>query len=135
MTRSRHSQRKHLMAEINIIPLVDVVFVLLIIFMVTAPLMDRGIDLSLPKSKTNTTPPEKRFVLTIDKKQMMTLNQEKVSMADLAKKLPSLKGESIYLRADREVPYGIVISVMDLIKQSGIDKLGMVTEPYLKEAS
>ena len=130
-----HSHRKQLMAEINIIPLVDVVFVLLIIFMVTAPLMDRGIDLSLPQSTTNTIKPEKRYILTIRKNHTMTLNQEQLSMAQLAKRLPSLKGESIYLRADQEVPYGIVVSVMDLIKQSGVDKLGIVTEPSIKEIS
>jgi biopolymer transport protein TolR len=122
------------MAEINIIPLVDVVFVLLIIFMVTAPLMDRGIDLSLPKTKTNTIKPEKRYVLTIGKGQIITLSQEKLlqeklTMEELAKRLPLLKGESIYLRADQTVPYGFVVTVMDLIKQSGIDKLGIVTEP------
>lgn len=132
---SSHSQRKHLMAEINIIPLVDVVFVLLIIFMVTAPLMDRGIDLSLPQSSTNTIKPEKRYILTIRKNQTMTLNHEKLSLAALAKRLPTLKGESIYLRADQEVPYGIVVSVMDLIKQSGVDKLGIVTEPFIKKES
>ncbi len=123
------------MAEINIIPLVDVVFVLLIIFMVTAPLMDRGIDLSLPQSSTNTIKPEKRYILTIRKNQTMMLNQEQLSMAALAKRLPTLKGESIYLRADQEVPYGIVVSVMDLIKQSGVDKLGIVTEPFIKKES
>lgn len=128
-------QRKHFMTEINIIPLVDVVLVLLIIFMVTAPLLDRGIDLSLPQTKTNTIQPEKRYILTIGKNQIITLNQERLSMAGLAKKLPLLKGESIYLRADQEVPYGIVVSVMDLIKQSGIDKLGIVTEPSLKGPS
>jgi len=130
-----HAQRKQLMAEINIIPLVDVVFVLLIIFMVTTPLMDRGIDLSLPKSATNTIKPEKRYILTIRKNKTMTLNQEQISIAQLAKRLPALNGESIYLRADQEVPYGTVVSVMDLIKQSGIDKLGIVTEPSAEVAS
>jgi len=134
MAHVSHSRRKHFMAEINIIPLVDVVFVLLIIFMVTAPLMDRGIDLSLPQTKTNTIKPEKRYVLTIGKNQIITLSQEKLlqeklTMEELAKRLPSLKGESIYLRADQTVPYGFVVTVMDLIKQSGIDKLGIVTEP------
>ena len=124
------------MSEINIIPLVDVVLVLLIIFMVTAPLMDRGIDLSLPQSKTNTIKPERRYVLTIWKDNFMTLSegkapQEKLSMTELVKRLPSLKGESIYLKADKTIPYGTVVSVMDLIKESGIDKLGIMTEPAL----
>ncbi len=133
MAHASHSRRKHLIAEINIIPLVDVVLVLLIIFMVTAPLMDRGIDLSLPQTKTNTIKPEKRYLLTIRRNRVITLNQENLSMTELAKRLPSLKGESVYLKADKAVPYGTVVSVMDLIKQSGIDKLGMVTEPQLDQ--
>jgi biopolymer transport protein TolR len=128
-----HSARKQLLAEINIIPLVDVVFVLLIIFMVTAPLMDRGIDLSLPKSSTNSIKPEKRYVLIIGKNKKMIFDKEQVSIETLQKKLLALKGESIYLKADKEVPYGIVVSVMDLIKKSGVDKLGIVTEPSVNE--
>lgn len=127
------TRQKHLMAEINIIPLVDVVLVLLIIFMVTAPLMDRGIDLTLPQSATNTITPEKRNILTIGKNQVITLNDETLSMSDLKKRLRSMQGASIDLKADQSVPYGVIVSVIDLIKQSGIDKLGIITDPLISK--
>ncbi|MEK7702438.1 MAG: biopolymer transporter ExbD [Nitrospirota bacterium] len=129
------SQRRQLMAEINIIPLVDVVLVLLIIFMVTAPMMDRGIDLSLPQTVTNTIAPEERHIITIEKNKKLTFNKEQLSLNDLSKQLASLKDESIYLLADKSVPYGTVVEVMDMIKKSGIERLGMVTEPLLQEGT
>jgi len=127
-----------LMAEINIIPLVDVVLVLLIVFMVTAPLLYRGVDITLPKTATNTIKPEVRTVLTIAKNGAVHLDDEKreVPLARLTARLSEMKkkseGLSVYLRADRNVPYGTVVSVMDLVKRAGIDKLGMVTEPLKK---
>jgi len=129
---------RHLMAEINIIPLVDVVLVLLIVFMVTAPLLYRGVDLTLPKTATNTIKPEVRTVLTISKSGAVHLDDEKreVPLSRLAARLSAMKqkstGLSVYLRADRNVPYGVVVSVMDLVKRAGIDKLGIVTEPLKK---
>lgn len=127
------------MAEINVVPLVDVVLVLLVIFMVTAPLLYRGMDIKLPQAATNTIKPEERKVLTIEKNQAVYLDKEEVGLARLETRLHALKGASpdvsIYLRADREVPYGTVVQVMDLIKRAGIDKLGIVTEPLQKESS
>ncbi len=126
---------RHLMAEINIIPLVDVVLVLLIVFMVTAPLLYRGVDIKLPKSATNTIKPEMRVVLTIARDQSVHLDDEKqeTPMARLESRLQSMRADtpqmSVYLRADRDVPYGTVVNVMDLVKRAGIDKLGIVTEP------
>ncbi len=128
---SRRHQR--LMAEINIIPLVDVVLVLLVIFMITAPLLYRGVDVQLPQTATNTIKPEERKVLSIEKNRVIYLDKERLDMAQLPERLATLGAKasqlSIYLRADREVPYGTVVHVMDLIKQAGIDKLGVVTEP------
>jgi biopolymer transport protein TolR len=121
------------MAEINVIPLVDVVLVLLVIFMVTAPMLYRGIDINLPKSATNTIKPETRAVLSIERDQRLYLDKDPVSIVQLERKLRALKDQSsdvsIFLRADREVPYGTVVQVMDSIKKAGIEKLGMVTEP------
>ncbi len=128
------SRRRRFMGEINVVPLVDVVLVLLIIFMVTAPLLYRGIDMTLPKTKTNTIKPEKRFILTIGKNRAVYLNEEKIATGKLAGRLRLLRGESVYLRADQEVPYGTVVHVIDLIKQAGIDKLGIVTERPLTES-
>jgi biopolymer transport protein TolR len=116
------------MAEINVVPLVDVVMVLLIVFMVTAPLLTRGIDLSLPQTKSNTIKPAKRVVLTIGNDRSLYLNEDKISREQLGVRLRSIKGEAIYLRADQEVPYGEVIHLIDLIKQAGIDDLGLVTD-------
>jgi biopolymer transport protein TolR len=116
------------MAEINVVPLVDVVMVLLIVFMVTAPLLTRGIDLSLPQTKSNTIKPAKRFVLTLGKDQTIYLNEQKVPLGKLAEQLRAMKGESLYLRADQDVSYGAVVHLMDMIKQAGIDDLGLVTD-------
>jgi len=131
-TDSNQGGRRFL-AEINVVPLVDVVLVLLIIFMVTAPLLYRGIDIELPKSSTNTIEADERVVISVEKDGVIFVNKETVSLKDLRSKLQSVKDRNpqvtIYLRADQAVAYGVVITVMDTVKQVGIDKLGMVTEP------
>jgi biopolymer transport protein TolR len=127
------SRQRRFLAEINVIPLVDVVLVLLVIFMVTAPMLYRGMDIKLPTSASNTIKPEIRVVLTIEKDQRLYLDKDQVSVAQLERKLRLLKEEnkdvSLYLRADQAVPYGVVVHVMDGVKKAGIEKLGMVTDP------
>jgi biopolymer transport protein TolR len=127
------SRQRRFLAEINVIPLVDVVLVLLIIFMVTAPMLYRGMDIKLPTSASNTIKPEIRAVLTIEKDQRVYLDKDQVGLVQLERKLRVLKEEhadvSLYLRADRDVPYGVVVQVMDGVKKAGIEKLGMVTDP------
>jgi biopolymer transport protein TolR len=127
------SRQRRFLAEINVIPLVDVVLVLLVIFMVTAPMLYRGMDIKLPTSASNTIKPEIRVVLTIEKDQRLYLDKDQVSVAQLERKLRLLKEErkdvSLYLRADQDVPYGVVVQVMDGVKKAGIEKLGMVTDP------
>jgi biopolymer transport protein TolR len=127
------SRQRRFLAEINVIPLVDVVLVLLVIFMVTAPMLYRGMDIKLPTSASNTIKPEIRAVLTIEKDQRLYLDKDPISVAQLERKLRVLKEEhadvSLYLRADRDVPYGVVVQVMDGVKKAGIEKLGMVTDP------
>jgi biopolymer transport protein TolR len=127
------TRRRRFLAEINIIPLVDVVLVLLIIFMVTAPMLYRGMDINLPTSQSNTITPEERLVLTIERDQKVYLDKDQLSLEQLEFKLKQAKRHnadvSIYLRADRAVPYGTVVRVMDEIKRAGIEKLGMVTDP------
>jgi biopolymer transport protein TolR len=127
------TRRRRFLAEINIIPLVDVVLVLLIIFMVTAPMLYRGMDLTLPTSKSNTIKAEERLVLTIERDQKVFLEKDQVNLDQLEFKLKQAKRNnadiSIYLRADRAVPYGTVVQVMDEVKRAGIEKLGMVTDP------
>lgn len=129
----RRSDPGRFLAEINVVPLVDVVLVLLIIFMVTAPLMYRGIDVDLPRSSVNTITPEERVVLTVSRDRAVFLDKERVAQALLGETLQRLARSrpdvTLYLRADRDVPYGMVVEVMDAIKQAGIDRLGMITEP------
>ena len=132
---SSSSRSREMMADINIIPFVDVVLVLLIVFMITAPLLYRGMDIKLPSASTNSIKPTERKVLTVEKNQTVYLDKEEIGLARLENRLRDLKGTSpdvsLYLRADRDVPYGTVVHVMDLIKRAGIVKLGIVTEPLL----
>jgi biopolymer transport protein TolR len=127
------TQGRRYMSEINVVPMVDVVLVLLVIFMVTAPLLYRGLDIDLPRTATNTIAPEERVVLTVNKRREIYLDKNAVSMEHLAAALERIKIRSpqvsLYLRADRQVPYGVVVAVMDTVKRAGIERLGMVTEP------
>jgi len=131
------SRRRRFLAEINVIPLVDVVLVLLVIFMVTAPMLYRGIDIKLPTSTSNTIRPEERIILTIERDQKLYMDKDPVSVRQLEFKLRTVKQRNaevaVYLRADRDVPYGTVVQVMDGVKRSGIEKLGMVTDPEVQE--
>lgn len=124
--------RPRFLAEINIIPLVDVVLVLLVVFMVTAPMLHRGIDLSLPRSQSNTITPEERLVITIEPDERVYLGKDRVTLIHLRKRLRQAKvlnaGVSVYLRADRRVPYGRIVQIMDEVKRVGIERLGMITD-------
>jgi TolR protein len=122
------------MSEINVTPLVDVMLVLLIIFMVTAPLLQQGIDVNLPKAKGKDMPPEERIALVIKKDMKVYLNDGQVSMADMRRKLQAVSkmNPNVFLKADKDVPYGFVVEVMGEIKEAGIEKLGMVTEPAIR---
>src|SRR5215475_2304931 len=123
------------LAEINIIPLVDVTLVLLLIFMLTAPLMYRGIDVNLPKTAGKPTAVEERMVLTLTREQTLYLNNDKkpIPMPMLEQTLRDLfknrQDKTLYMRADQALQYGFVVETMDRVRRSGIEKLGMVTEP------
>jgi biopolymer transport protein TolR len=132
--RRRSENGNKPLAEINVTPLVDVVLVLLIIFMVTAPMLQMGIDVNLPRVKAksiNVT--EEKLVLTINGKQEIYLNEFKTTLPDLSTKLESIfktrTDRELFMRADKEVPYGYVVQVMSEVRKAGIDKLGMITEP------
>jgi biopolymer transport protein TolR len=122
------------MSEINVTPLVDVMLVLLIIFMVTAPLLQQGIDVNLPKAKGKDMPPEERIALVIKRDMRVYMNDTPVSMADMRRKLQAISNmnPNVFLKADKDVPYGFVVEVMGEIKEAGIEKLGMVTEPAIR---
>jgi biopolymer transport protein TolR len=121
------------LAEINIIPLVDVVLVLLLIFMLTAPMMYRGIDVNLPKAVSKPTAVEERMVLTVTKTQGLYLNERRVTAASLELALrdafKNRRDKTLYLKADAGLSYGAVIETMDRVRRAGIERLGMVTEP------
>jgi biopolymer transport protein TolR len=133
---SRNKNRE-VMSEINVTPFVDVMLVLLVIFMVTAPLMQQGIDVNLPKAKAKELPPEERLVITVkavggeSNSGNIYLNDVPVDMGTLKEKLSALskKNPEVFLRADRSVSYGFVAELMAEIKDAGIEKLGLVTEP------
>jgi biopolymer transport protein TolR len=121
------------LAEINIIPLVDVVLVLLLIFMLTAPMMYRGIDVNLPRAAARPTAVEERMVLTVTKDRALYLNDKRVPAGGLDSRLrAAFQGrtdKTLYLKADASLSYGAVIETMDQVRRAGIERLGMVTEP------
>jgi biopolymer transport protein TolR len=121
------------LAEINIIPLVDVVLVLLLIFMLTAPMMYRGIDVNLPRAAARPTAVEERMVLTVTKDRALYLNDKRVPPGGLDSRLrAAFQGrtdKTLYLKADAGLSYGAVIETMDQVRRAGIERLGMVTEP------
>ena len=121
------------LAEINIIPLVDVVLVLLLIFMLTAPMMYRGIDVNLPRAAAKPTAVEERLVLTVTKDRMLYLNDKRVPPGGLEAALrgavANRTDKTLYLKADAGLAYGTVIETMDQVRRAGIERLGMVTEP------
>ncbi len=123
---------RKLIAEINVTPFVDVMLVLLIIFMVTAPLLTQGLEVDLPQTSTVESLPQEddHLVLTIRKDGSIFLDEYAISLPDLRTKLPGIvKDRQLYLRADKKVPYGIVVRVMSVVKAAGIKKLGVVAEP------
>lgn len=127
----------YFMSDINVTPLVDVMLVLLIIFMVTAPMMMQGVSVSLPQTTSKPLQSEKEhLIITVDRGQQIYINDYKVALEALQAKLKKIfegrPDQKVYLRADKTVPYGVVVRVMSEIKNAGVGKLGMVTEP-LKE--
>jgi len=121
------------MAEINVTPFVDVMLVLLIIFMVTAPMLTQGVDVDLPKTRSVRTLPagSDHLVLSVKKDGSLFLDEYNVPFDDLRQHLMNLvvsQNKQLYLRADKDVPYGIVVKVMGEIKGVGIEKLGIVAE-------
>jgi biopolymer transport protein ExbD/biopolymer transport protein TolR len=121
------------LAEINIVPLVDVVLVLLLIFMLTAPVLQSGIDVSVPQTRTVKEVTQQRTVVTIDRQQRVYIGDKQVNINDLPSLLRTGNEDNaqrvIYLRADEKVPFGAFASVMDAVKQAGITNISIVTRP------
>jgi len=121
------------LSDINVTPFVDVVLVLLIIFMLTAPILQSGIEVNVPKTRTVKEITEERLVITIDRSQRVYLGNDPINInqigARLRAKLRDPGRQSIFLRADQNVPFGAFATVMDAVKQAGISNVSIVTEP------
>jgi biopolymer transport protein TolR len=134
MAINQRSNNRSFMSDINVTPLVDVMLVLLIIFMVTAPMMMQGVDVNLPKTTSrNIKTQDEPLMLTVNKKKEIFLEKHRIKLDSLEPKIKKIfenrRNKEILLRADKDVSYGFVIEVIASIKRAGIDKLGMVTEP------
>ena len=130
--------RGRTLSEINVTPFVDVVLVLLIIFMITAPVLQSGIEVSVPKTKTVKEITEERLVITIDRGQKVYLGNEPVNIhqigAKLREKIRDPEQQAVFLRSDENVPFGAFAAVMDAVKQAGITNVSIVTEPLNQNA-
>lgn len=125
-------RRRQVLSQINVVPYVDVMLVLLIIFMVTAPLLQQGIDVNLPQAKGKEMSPAERVIITIKKDGKMYIDKTRTDINKLKSKLALMTDRDVFLKADKEVPYGIVVEVMGELREIGIEKLGMITEPKVQ---
>jgi len=131
------NDNRGIMAEINVTPLVDVMLVLLVIFMVTAPMMQQGVQVNLPKADTKAmSPQEEAVVVSVDKSGKVFIDKDEIPASDLRNRLTTMfasrEKKEVFLKADAGVPYGEVVRAMADIKGAGIERLGMVTEPAVK---
>ena len=120
------------LSEINMVPFIDVVLVLLIIFMITAPILQSGIEVDVPKTKTVKEITEPRLVISVDKNQRVYLGNDAVNIHDLGAKVQAqLKKpqDAVFLRCDEKVPFGVFATVIDTLRQSGINNISIVTQP------
>lgn len=135
MQTNGNGSNSQMLSEINVTPFVDVMLVLLIIFMVTAPMMTQGIDVKLPESSAPAIPSEEeRLVVTVNQDRRIFINDHPVELDTLGSKITAIHQnqqtqKGVFLRADETIPYGYVVQVMGVIRQAGIDQIGMVTEP------
>jgi biopolymer transport protein TolR len=130
---TREGKTQTTLAEINMIPFIDIVLVLLIIFMVTAPVIQSGIEVNVPKTQVVRELAEERFVVSIDKSQTIYLQNAVININELGPKLREKlldpARQSVYLRADEAVPFGTIAVVMDRLKLAGIEQISIVTQP------
>jgi biopolymer transport protein TolR len=137
-TGSRDSRDRAVMSQINVTPLVDVMLVLLVIFMITAPMMQQGVQVNLPKADAKSlSPQEETVVVSMEKSGRIFINKLPVSFGEIRGKLTDMFAgktkKEVFLKADQDVPYGQVVKAMAEIKGAGIERLGMVTEPAQRQ--
>jgi biopolymer transport protein ExbD/biopolymer transport protein TolR len=130
---TREGKTQTALAEINMIPFIDIVLVLLIIFMITAPVIQSGIEVNVPKTQVVREITEEKLVVSVDKEQKLFLQNEAVNVnelgAKISEKLLDPDRQSVYLRADESVPFGVIATVMDHLKLAGIQNISVVTQP------
>jgi biopolymer transport protein TolR len=121
------------LSEINVTPFIDVMLVLLVIFMVTAPMMQSGIGINLPQAETDTKPAEEGLTLTVTKDQYVHIGDSTININLLERRLTEYfynkPKKVVYLQADESLPYGVVVRIMDITKKAGVEILGIITEP------
>ncbi len=125
------------LSDINMVPFIDVVLVLLIIFMITAPILQSGIEVDVPKTRTVRAINEERLVVTIDKTQRIYLGSDPVNIHDLGAKVKAKlrkPQDAVFLRCDETVPFGAFASVVDSLRVSGVSNISIVTEPITERA-
>jgi biopolymer transport protein TolR len=126
------------LSDINMVPFIDVVLVLLIIFMITAPILQSGIEVNVPKTKTVKELTEVRMVVTIDRSQRVYLNDKAVNIHELGKQVLAQsrdpKRQAVYVRADETVPFGSWATVVDALRQAGVQNISVVTQPLSERA-
>ena len=135
MAFSANGRTQTVLADINITPLVDVVLVLLLIFMLTAPVLQSGVEVAVPQTRTVNQLTEEHEVITIDKNQNVFLQDKPINIHNLPNQLGNTAKNTkrvVYIRADKEVPFGAFASVMDAVKQAGITNISIVTQPLEK---
>jgi len=141
---SQNGGNRTVLSEINVTPFVDVMLVLLVIFMVTAPILYQGMDVNLPKTSSQPIPSiqtEKKVIVTVNEAGEIFIEDEQYSLSELKLKVRgiitdsgrNLEKEQVFLRADSSVPYGTVIEVMSEIRMAGVENLGLITEPIPKK--
>ena len=121
------------LSEINVTPCIDVMLVLLVIFMVTAPMMQSGIGINLPQAETDTKPAEEGLTLTVTKDQYVHIGDSTININLLERRLTEYftnkPKKVVYLQADTDLPYGVVVRIMDITKKAGVEIVGIITEP------
>ena len=135
----REIKIESMLSEINVTPFVDVMLVLLIIFMITAPMLKMGVDVDLPKTSAKEIPAsEERLILTLKKDKSIYIDRYKVKRKELKSRLRQIlkrrMNQDLFLRADKALPYGYVVEILTDIREAGVTRLGMVTEPLKKSS-
>ena len=121
------------LSEINVTPFVDVMLVLLVIFMVTAPMMQSGIGINLPQAETDSKPAEEGLTLTVTKDQYVHIGDSTININLLERRLTEYFANKpkkvVYLQADKDLPFGVIVRIMDITKKAGVELIGILTEP------